>query len=172
MIVRAWPPVVFCLLLALAGGSAAAIAAAQEPETLPLDMSVWDRRDYARCAGYGLVTSNATSLTIEVENSALKYWQIPTLAGPLPINQDWTWVKRCERPPGKFATAARKQAEADGIATMVDDYPCVTWRWRVDSTIDGSRTADSGGDNTGAAVSASYADIVLHRTAPQGARDR
>jgi hypothetical protein len=145
------PSLLLCLLAGLAGGSAFAVARPQEPpESLPLDMSVWHRRDYSRCSGYGRVQKHDNILTIAVDDSALKYWQIPTLIGPLPINEQWGWVRRCDRPPASFAIDAREQAEADGIAIMVEDFPYVTWRWRVDGTIDDAKTADKNGKIRGA----------------------
>ncbi len=121
-------------LIGLSSGLAHAFAIPQDPPaTLALDMSVWQRRDYGRCQGYGRVTIGANGVTIQVDDSALKYWQIPTLAGPLPIDPSWGWIKRCDRPPSSFATSAREQAEADGVAIQVPDYPYVAGRrcpWR------------------------------------------
>lgn len=140
------PSIAFLLLVAIAGGSAlAAVQARELPDTLPLDMSVWHRRDYSRCSGAGRVTIGGNRITIEADHSALKYWQIPTLSGPLPINERSGWVRRCDRPPGAFVTEARKRAEANGVTVLVTDYPYISWRWRVEDTIEDSRTADSSG---------------------------
>jgi hypothetical protein len=133
------------LVVVAAGGAFAATALQSPPTTLPLDMSVWHRRDYARCNGAGRVTLGGNSITIEADQSALKYWQIPTLHGPYPINERWGWVRRCDRPPGSFANEAIREAEANAIAVRIDDFPYVTWRWRVDNTIDDSRTAAADG---------------------------
>ena len=140
------PPVALILLVAIAGGTALAGAQAQElPDTLPLDMSVWYRRDYNRCNGAGRVTTGGDSITIQADHSALKYWQAPTLIGPLPINERWGWIRRCDRPPGAFAAEARKRGEAEQILIRVEDYPYVTWRWRIEGTVDDSRTASPAG---------------------------
>jgi len=146
LITRPCPPVALMLLVAIAGGTALAVAQAPAtPETLPLDMSVWYRRDYARCNGAGRVTKGGTSITIEADHSALKYWQVPTLLGPLPINERAGWIRRCDRPPGAFAAEARKRGEAEQIMVQITDYPYVTWRWRIDGTVDDSRTANAAG---------------------------
>jgi len=140
------PPVTLLLLVAIAGGTA--LGSAQTPalpDTLPLDMGVWHRRDYSRCRGAGRVTTGGNIITIQADRSALKYWQVPTLIGPLPINERWGWIRRCDRPPGAFGTEARKRAEADGITVQVTDYPYISWRWRVEGTIDDSRTANAEG---------------------------
>lgn len=140
------PPAAFVLLVAIAGGAALAGAQARElPDRLPLDMTVWYRRDYARCNGAGRVTIGGNSITIEADHSALKYWQVPTLIGPLPINKRWGWIRRCDRPPGSFAKEARKRAEAEDVSVRVVDYPYITWRWRIEGTIDDSRTANAAG---------------------------
>jgi hypothetical protein len=143
---RLRPQVAFLLLAVIAAGTAVAAAQAPElPATLPLDMSVWHRRDYARCSGAGRVTQGGNTITIEADHSALKYWQVPTLVGPLPINERWGWIRRCDRPPGSFVNEARRQAEADQIVIRVADYPYVSWRWRIEGTVDDSRTADPAG---------------------------
>lgn len=154
MTIHLRPPVALLLLVVIAGGTAIAGSQAPElPDTLPLDMSVWYRRDYARCNGAGRVTIGGNIITIEADHSALKYWQIPTLIGPLPINERLGWIRRCDRPPGSFATEARKRAEEQQITIRVTDYPYISWRWRIQGTIDDSRTADrsgrilSGGDD-------------------------
>ncbi len=132
------------LLGAIAAGTALAGAQAPElPDRVPLDMSVWYRRDYARCNGAGRVTKGGDSITIQADHSALKYWQAPTLIGPLPINERWGWIRRCDRPPGAFAAEVRKQDAQTLI--RIADYPYITWRWRIEGTVDDSRTANSAG---------------------------
>ena len=139
------PAVTFLLLLGVAGGAAGVMPQQAQPENLPLDMSVWYRRDYSRCKGTGRVTVGGNGITIEVDNSALKYWQLPTLLGPLPVNERAGWVRRCDRPPASFARDAIERARGMNATIHVRDYPYVSWRWRVQGTIDDTHTADSSG---------------------------
>jgi hypothetical protein len=142
--VRCWAA--FLLLLVCAGGAAAGLTAqdASRPDSVALDMSEWHRRDYSRCRGAGRVITSPNTLTLEVDDSALKYWQLPTLLGPLEVNERAGWIRRCDRPPASFATEMLKRTDPEALIDIVD-YPFVSWRWSVDGTLDDSNTVDDEG---------------------------
>jgi hypothetical protein len=137
---------VFLLLLVCAGGAAIGLTAqtVDRPESVALDMSEWHRRDYDRCRGAGRVITSPNTLTLEVDDSALKYWQLPSLLGPLEVNRRAGWIRRCDRPPASFATEMLKRTDPDALIEIVE-YPFVSWRWSVDGTLDDSETVDSEG---------------------------
>lgn len=139
------PAATFLLLLGVAGAAAGIVPQQARPENLPLDMRTWYRRDYSRCNGAGRVTVGGAGITIEVDSSALKYWQLPTLLGPLPVNERAGWVRRCDRPPASFARDAIDRARGMNSTIHLRDYPYVSWRWRVQGTIDDAETADAEG---------------------------
>ncbi len=136
----------FLLLLACASGAAVALTAQDSlrPESVALDMSDWHRRDYDRCRGAGRVITSPNTLTLEVDDSALKYWQLPTLLGPLEVNRRAGWIRRCDRPPASFANEMLKRTDPEALIEIVE-YPFVSWRWSVDGTLDDSDTVDGEG---------------------------
>ena len=113
---------------------------------VPIDMSAnWLRRDGEECKDPTVARQKDGIFSIRSDHSSALFWQIPTQNGPLPIDRDQSWIRKCKRPPLGYESKIRKQAR--GVHNLVDvsDYPYLTWRWRVEGTIDDTRTAKKKG---------------------------
>lgn len=106
----------------------------------------WLRRDWKNCQDPTQLIQNGSSVTIISDTSAALFWQIPTRSGnPLVLDQNHSWIRKCNRPPVDFGRTIRRKTKGTGKLLNVSDYPYVTWKWRVDGTIDDSKTANSKG---------------------------
>ena len=112
------------------------------PDEVRIDMvGGWVRRDWQRCEDPTRITFADGAITFESRRSAALLWQVPTLAGPVEIDRELDWVRRCDRAPLSFVRG--KLAAGGAAAPLVDvsEYPYLSWRWRVDGAIDDSAAA-------------------------------
>lgn len=135
----------FALAAQLAAGTAVAPLSPAEPDAVAVDMeSGWLRRDWRQCRDRTQVTFADGAITLASESSAALLWQVPTLLGPATPDAGADWAKRCERPPLSFSRSLRGRVD-EGRLVDLERYPILTWRWRVDATIDDSSLADGDG---------------------------
>ena len=131
----------------MATGVLAPGSRARAQKTVPVDMaSGWIRRDWDKCRDPSRMRQGNRSITIETDTSAALYWQIPTRSGqPMKIDRNQGWIRECDRPPADFDRQIQKQDRNGDQLLDASEYRYVTWRWRVDNTIDDRATIDSNG---------------------------
>lgn len=122
-------------------------ALAQEEETVPVDMaSDWLRRDWHQCADPSQLLQADGIMTLQSNNSAVLYWQIPTRSGqPMDIDRTLKWVQTCDRPPTSLAKQIKKKDGASQHLLDGSKYRYLSWHWQVDGTIDDTHTIDAKG---------------------------
>ncbi len=116
-------------------------------ETVPVQMeNGWLRRDWAKCEGNTQLVTQDNTATITSDHSAALFWQIPTREGKaLDIDRDRTWIQECDRPPTDFDSEILGKDPDNQKLLNVSDYRYITWKWRVNGTIDDRQTADKDG---------------------------
>jgi len=116
--------------------------------TVSIDMGAdWIRRDWDKCNEKVYTKYKNGALAIQSDQAAALFWQVPTKSGkPLPIDRDQSWIKRCDRPPIGFEKDIRKQAQGQYNLISVNQYPHISWRWRITNTIDDSQTINGKGE--------------------------
>ena len=134
----------FALPVVRADGPASPAGAAV-PRSVELDMARgWMRRDWRHCADPTRITVEQGAIRFESRHSAALLWQAPTLAGPLEFDSSLGWVRECEAAPWSLF---RRIADERPTSPLVDlaQYPYLSWRWRVDGSIDDSAIARADG---------------------------
>ena len=128
-------------------GAMAVGACAWAQDAVPVDMaSGWVRRDWDECRGRTRLVLENKIITIASDTSAALFWQIPTRSGrPMDIDMGQRWVRECDPPPSGFGEEIQKRDREGDRLLSVSDYRYVTWRWRIDRTIDDRETVDSEG---------------------------
>jgi len=105
----------------------------------------WLRRDRDKCkeAVSGQYQNNA--FNIQSNHAAALFWQIPTKDGQaLEIDREQDWIEKCDRPPMGFEKDIQK-GNVDRLISA-QDYPYISWRWRVANTIDDKDTINKKGE--------------------------
>ncbi len=122
-------------------------AGSRAEDLVRIDLSErWFRRDWDNCKDPTEMREQNGVLTISSEVSAALFWQVPTRSGkPLDVDLDQEWVQECDRPPADFGKRVLRE-DRDGRKLLdISEYRTVSWRWRVNGTIDDTDLADSGG---------------------------
>ncbi len=115
-------------------------------DRVPIDMGAdWLRRDWDHCEDGTVMRSGDGEVTIESDHSAALFWQIPTRQGPLPIDRNQDWIKKCKRLPLDFESRVLRRVSEKRELLEVRDLPYFSWRWKVNGTIDDGGLADSKG---------------------------
>jgi hypothetical protein len=105
----------------------------------------WLRRDWAKCNEKVSALYENNAFTIRSDHAAALFWQIPTRDGQaLPIDRDQSWVKKCDRPPMGFEKEIQK-GNTDRLVS-IQQYPFISWQWRIANTIDDQETANEKGE--------------------------
>ena len=113
-------------------------------DQIRIDMATdWLRRDWERCEDPTTIHQTNGVVTLQSDHSAALFWQIPTLTGPLPIDRNQSWIKKCDRLPLNFKDKLQKTVRSGQYDLIVPkNHPYVSWRWQVDRTIDDTKTVD------------------------------
>ena len=112
------------------------------PDEVAIDMvGGWVRRDWEDCGDPTRITFADGAITFDSRRSSALLWQVPSLAGPVEIDRKLDWVRRCDRAPLSFVKGQLAAAGAAAPLIDVSEYPYLSWRWRVEGSIDDSATA-------------------------------
>jgi hypothetical protein len=105
----------------------------------------WLRRDWDKCQEKVTGTYQNNAFTIQSDHAAALFWQIPTKDGQaLEIDRNQSWIKKCDRPPRGFDKEIQ-EGNTDRLIS-IQDYPYISWQWRVSNTIDDKDTANMKGE--------------------------
>ena len=136
-------------LLLLLAGAVSAPAGTPEGnvptrESVPVDMvNGWLRRDWRQCGDATRVSFADGTITLATDSSSTLMWQVPSMTGPATPDGNARWARRCERPPLAFVRDLLREA-GDRLIDL-EQFPVLSWRWRVDATIADDRLTEPDG---------------------------
>jgi hypothetical protein len=125
--------------------------ASTAPATVAVDMNAgWIRRDWQKCQDPTKIAFENGEISFRSDRAKAQIWQVPLRSGPAAVDHELAWIRECDRPPISQARSNAKTISRDPDAINLAEYRWVSWRWRVNSTIDDTGLLDKNGRIKGA----------------------